>query len=109
MHASCFEKASLPAGARCAGGAKKLAVMPDGSAYPCNLLAHFPEFRLGNILRADLSTILSHPALEILRKCAGNTCGDMSCVNCTACTGGCPAHNLMHRGDINGQDIRCSR
>ncbi|GAB4483446.1 MAG: SPASM domain-containing protein [Thermodesulfovibrionales bacterium] len=107
VHASCFRKQDLPSGVRCAGGVKKLAVMPDGSVYPCNLLAHFVEFRLGNISGEPVEALWQHPVLSRFRAFSGNSCDLRDCTNYGACTGGCPAHNLLHRGGFDGRDIRC--
>lgn len=35
---------------RCDAGVKKIAIMPDGSVFPCNLFAGFEEFRLSNFV-----------------------------------------------------------
>ena len=47
--ASGFYKYGREACGRCDAGIEKIAVMPDGSVFPCNLFAGFKEFRLGNI------------------------------------------------------------
>jgi radical SAM protein with 4Fe4S-binding SPASM domain len=108
VNASCFEKHTLPAGARCAGGVKKLAVMPDGSAYPCNLFHHFPEFNIGNIFTDEFTDIWASPKLDFFRLFEKNDCGVASCSNHAACTGGCPAHGYYHTRDLNSIDVRCS-
>lgn len=108
VHASCFQRENLPAGVRCAGGVKKLAIMPDGSVYPCNLLVRFPEFRLGSIITEDLEALWADPVLAAFRTFSRNTCGFSGCTNFDSCTGGCPAHNLMHANLLDGRDIRCS-
>jgi MoaA/NifB/PqqE/SkfB family radical SAM enzyme len=41
------------------GVGRSLAVYPDGSAYPCHVLA-FPEFCIGNVRREDLHSIYHH-------------------------------------------------
>lgn len=104
--ASCFAAAGLPSGARCAGGVRKLAVMPDGSVFPCNLMIHFPEFRLGNFFATPFDEIWNHPQLDLFRT-AGAGCPEESCGNHHNCAGGCPAHNLYHTGRPDGIDIRC--
>ncbi len=105
--ASCFTRHRLPAGVRCAGGVRKLAVLPDGSLYPCNLLFHFPDMRLGNLFEDDLRVIWEDPRLSVFRtnECCG--CTENSCPNLQHCTGGCPAHNLLHAGSFSGRDVRC--
>jgi len=106
--ASCFEKHSLPEGVRCAGGVRKLAIMPDGSVYPCNLFHAFPEFRLGNIFKDDFKDIWTSAKLDFFRCSGKNRCGVTECSNFAACTGGCPAHGRFHGIDMNSTDVRCT-
>lgn len=107
VNASCFEKQTLPKGARCAGGVRKLSIMPDGSLYPCNLFQHFPEFNLGNIFSDAFSELWSSPKLDYFRTFKENSCGIKNCSNHSSCTGGCPAHALFHGYELHGRDIRC--
>lgn len=107
VHASCFDATALPENVRCAGGIRKIAVMPDGSVYPCNLLVKFDAFRLGNILKHEFQSIWESPVLDFSRTYHGNTCTVDNCSNRHRCTGGCPAHNLCHYGVTDRQDIRC--
>lgn len=107
--ASCFSRHGLPAGVRCAGGVRKLAVMPDGSLFPCNLLFHFPEMRLGNMFEDDFRVIWEDPRLSVFRTNEFCGCTEQSCPNLQDCTGGCPAHNLLHAGSGSGKDIRCQQ
>jgi len=107
VNASCFEKNTLPAGVRCAGGVKKLSIMPDGSVYPCNLFHNFPEFRLGNIFTDNFTDIWMSPKLDFFRYFDKNHCQVTGCSNFVSCTGGCPAHGCFHDLDMNGTDIRC--
>ena len=108
VHASCFEKQEIPAGVRCAGGVRKLSVMPDGSVYPCNLFQHFPEFNLGNIFTDTFSEIWSSPKLDYFRTFRKNSCEMKTCSNLSFCTGGCPAHSYFHGKELQGTDIRCT-
>ncbi|MBI5849022.1 MAG: radical SAM protein [Nitrospirae bacterium] len=108
VNASCFEKGSLAKGVRCAGGVRKLAVMPDGSVYPCNLFLHAPEFNLGNIFTDKFTTIWSSPKLRYFRTFGGNSCRLKACSNYASCTGGCPAHAFFHGRGLQGTDIRCT-
>jgi len=109
VNASCFEKATLPEGVRCAGGVRKLSVMPDGSVYPCNLFLHAPVFNLGNIFSNAFSEIWSSPKLDYFRTFDENSCGMKACSNHAFCTGGCPAHAFFHGYDLHGMDIRCRK
>ena len=107
VNASCFDKYSLPEGVRCAGGVKKLSIMPDGTVYPCNLFQHFREFHLGNIITDDVKTIWTSPKLAFFRCRKENRCDMTGCSNFSSCTGGCPAHGYYHAKDLNSPDIRC--
>ncbi len=107
VNASCFEKNTLPKGVRCAGGVRKLAVMPDGSAYPCNLFHRLPPFRLGNIFEGTLKQIWDAPALDLFRRDAQNSCEIRSCANRQFCTGGCPAHGYSSGKGPSAGDARC--
>lgn len=108
VNASCFEKHTLPEGIRCAGGVRKLCIMPDGSAYPCNLFHHFPEFFLGNIFTDDFTDIWMSPKLAYFRCFERNLCQVTGCSNFASCTGGCPSHGYFHSLDLNSTDMRCS-
>jgi radical SAM protein with 4Fe4S-binding SPASM domain len=107
VNASCFEKNTLPAGMRCAGGVRKLAVMPDGSVYPCNLFHRVESFRLGNIFETDIPAIWRHPRLDLFRRRVRNSCAVTGCTNRASCTGGCPAHGYFHYGKPSATDPRC--
>jgi radical SAM protein with 4Fe4S-binding SPASM domain len=106
--ASCFEKETLPGGVRCAGGVRKLAVMPDGSVYPCSLFQHFEEFNLGNIFEDSLLTIWASAKLDLFRHYRQNRCTIDSCVDRHSCTGGCPAHGYYHYRKHLRPDVRCA-
>lgn len=107
VNASCFDSKSLPHGVRCAGGVRKLAVMPDGTVLPCNLFYGLEEYRLGNIFRDSFKKIWSNKRLDLFRIRRENSCGIHACINHTSCTGGCPAHGLTHYGNFDATDIRC--
>lgn len=109
VHASCFDKQTLPEGVRCAGGVRKLSIMPDGSVYPCNLFQHVPELELGNIFTDTFSEIWSSPKLDYFRLFGENSCRITACLHHASCTGGCPAHALFHGYLLHGTDIRCRR
>ncbi len=107
VNASCFERHALPEGMRCAGGVKKLSVMPDGSVYPCNLFQHVRQFNAGNIFIDNFTDIWSSPKLAFFRKFKINRCRIRDCPNHSSCTGGCPAHGYYLNKDLDGSDIRC--
>jgi radical SAM protein with 4Fe4S-binding SPASM domain len=108
VHASCFERHALPERARCAGGVRKLSVMPDGSVFPCNLFHHLPAFRLGNIFDNRFQDTWQSPKLHLFRNFEKNRCCITDCSNHSSCTGGCPAHGFFHYGNPDSTDIRCS-
>ncbi len=109
VNASCFDKNSLPPGARCAGGVRKLSIMPDGTVFPCNLFHDCKGFEAGNIFRDRFSDIWEHPVLGLFRGHKKNSCNISDCNNLTSCTGGCPAHGYYHYGNTEMPDIRCLR
>jgi radical SAM protein with 4Fe4S-binding SPASM domain len=94
--------------ARCDAGTEKIAILPDGSAFPCNLFAGFKEFRLGNIFEDGIEKILRNPLLESFRNCGGgNPCVATDCRNYSVCTGGCPAHSYFFCHTLRAADPRC--
>jgi len=92
---------------RCPAGTTKIAVLPDGSVYPCYLLFSRPEFRLGNLLTDAFETIWNQPRLEFFRTFRGNACPRAACDFHAACHGGCPAVSLLVAGELSAPDPRC--
>jgi radical SAM protein with 4Fe4S-binding SPASM domain len=95
--------------ARCPAGTTKLSVMPDGSVYPCYLFFRHREFRLGNLLTDDFSSIWNSSLLAFFRRFEGNACPETSCELFSSCHGGCPAVGLIISGDLAAPDPRCMR
>lgn len=95
--------------ARCPAGTTKLAVLPDGSVYPCNLFFGFPEFRLGNLLTTPFEEIWQHRQLTFFRTFSRNICPRTSCELHVKCHGGCPAHSYAHYGKRSAPEPRCVR
>lgn len=93
---------------RCPAGTTKLGILPDGSVYPCNLLFGSKDLLLGNIFDDPLEKIWSSPALSFFRRFTKNTCPRMSCPVHAVCHGGCPAHSLVHTGDLSAAEPRCA-
>ncbi len=92
---------------RCPAGTTKLGIMPDGSAYPCNLFFGKPEFYLGNILTDAFESLWNHPVLDFFRTYENNTCPRQSCVLHRQCHGGCPAQAFHLTGDLSAPEPRC--
>lgn len=107
VNASCFEKDSIPENSRCAGGVKKLSILPDGSVFPCNLFHNMKDFCLGDIFEDKFVDIWVNPKLDFFRKHKVNNCDIKDCSNKDSCTGGCPAHAYFHFKDMDRPDIRC--
>jgi radical SAM protein with 4Fe4S-binding SPASM domain len=93
---------------RCNAGLTKIAVMPDGSAFPCNLFAGFKNFYLGNILKDDIETIWGNDILHFFRdENHKNICKEHECIHYLTCRGGCPAHSYFIYGTVDRVDPRC--
>lgn len=107
--ASGFYSSGLQLQGRCDAGIKKIAVLPDGSAFPCNLFAGFREFCLGNIFEDGMEKIWRSPVLEAFRKYDGiNRCKKNNCDHYSTCRGGCPAHSYYFYGTFDVADPRCN-
>jgi len=99
---------STPKG-RCNAGLTKISVMPDGSAFPCNLFAGFKDFYLGNILRDTFEDIWGNETLQCFRDANHkNICKKHECIHYHTCKGGCPAHSYFSYGTVDRIDPRCS-
>jgi radical SAM protein with 4Fe4S-binding SPASM domain len=75
---------------RCPAGTTKLTVMPDGTVYPCYLLARHDEFMLGNMFYDDFEKIWKNPILDFFRNFEKNNCINTNCELFSSCHGGCP-------------------
>jgi radical SAM protein with 4Fe4S-binding SPASM domain len=105
--ASGFYKYGQRAGIRCNAGITKIALLPDGSAFPCNLFLGFDDFRLGNIYQDGMESILKNPILDRFKNHDGNRCTRVSCRYYSICSGGCPAHIFSVYGSLDAADPRC--
>ncbi|MGM0452999.1 MAG: SPASM domain-containing protein [Thermodesulfobacteriota bacterium] len=101
------ESAPVLDSVRCPAGTTKLSVLPDGSVYPCYLLFHFPQFKLGNILTDAFQKIWQHPVLDHFRRFEKNRCPKTECRLFASCHGGCPAMSFRFYNDLSGPDPRC--
>ena len=107
--ASGFYKYGIKSQGRCDAGSEKIAIMPDGSVFPCNLFAGFEEFCLGNIFRDSIDEILGNPSLDYFRQQSGSCgCEMHGCEHYSTCTGGCPAHSYYFHGTMDAVDPRCA-
>jgi radical SAM protein with 4Fe4S-binding SPASM domain len=106
--ASGFYRYGAEKQGRCDAGTTKLAIMPDGSVFPCNLLSGFREFILGNVFHDDREMIWNNPVLQHFRDYnAKNPCNIGSCSHHKTCTGGCPAHSYSFFHALDAVDPRC--
>jgi radical SAM protein with 4Fe4S-binding SPASM domain len=106
--ASGFYKYGAEKQGRCDAGTTKLAIMPDGSVFPCNLLIGFREFLLGNVFHDDRDLIWNNPVLGYFRDFEQiNPCNIGSCSYHKSCTGGCPAHSYSFFHALDTADPRC--
>jgi radical SAM protein with 4Fe4S-binding SPASM domain len=102
----CMPKTKLRA--RCNAGLTKIAVMPDGSAFPCNLFSGFSDFYLGNILKDTMEDIWGNKVLQFFRDVNHkNMCKKNECDHFLACSGGCPAHSYFFHSTLDSVDPRC--
>ncbi len=93
---------------RCPAGSEKITIMPDGSVYPCYLLARYEEYKIGNFFENSLSEILSSLNLQIFKTYFGNICNNKICDYHEKCRGGCVAHSIIHYGRHDKPDPRCN-
>ncbi len=106
--ASGFYKHGAYSKFRCDAGITKIAVMPDGSAFPCNLFAGLEKFLLGNIFRDGIEKIWRNPVLDYFRNHrVENQCINKKCLHFKTCAGGCPAHGYYFYGTMDAVDPRC--
>jgi radical SAM protein with 4Fe4S-binding SPASM domain len=105
--ASGFYKYESRKGIRCNAGVNKIALLPNGSAFPCNLFLGFDGFRLGNIYQDGMESILKNPILDRFKNYDGNRCTKVSCKHYSMCSGGCPAHIFSVYGSLDAADPRC--
>ncbi len=92
---------------RCPAGTEKISIMPNGDVYPCYLFFRLRGFCLGNIFSDPLERILTSPRLNFFKEFKGNLCINKNCAFYKACNGGCPAHSLIHYGNLKALEPRC--
>ncbi|MBB4209969.1 uncharacterized protein EV659_10128 [Rhodothalassium salexigens DSM 2132] len=90
--------------ARCAD--TNISIDPVGDVYPCASLSGHADTRYGNILDADLATLMAGPVARAYRDRAV----DPQCARCRwqhVCHGGCQARSYKFFGDIDARDYYC--
>ena len=105
--ASGFYKYGIQTPGRCDAGITKIAILPDGSAFPCNLFFGFKAFRLGNLFEDGIEKIWRNPVLDKFKRYNKNICTINNCDYYSTCTGGCPAHSYYFYGFFDVMDPRC--
>lgn len=78
----------------------------NGDIYSCDHYV-YPEYRLGNIMREDLSEIIDKPKQSEFGE-AKEIFLPIMCKECKvlpACRGGCPKHRFLSCWDINGNSL----
>lgn len=82
----------------CGAGNEYFSVTPAGDIYPCHQFADDPKFKMGTVFEGRLDEKIR----AVFRD--NNLYTREKCKNCFAkfhCSGGCPANNIRHGGDIN--------
>ena len=109
VNASCFDSNSLPPGVRCAGGVRKLSVMPDGAVYPVQPVSWTRRIQAREYFQRQILKTSGQIGDSICSEDTGKTAAAFIPAKImTSCTGGCPAHGIYHYGNSDATDIRCS-
>jgi radical SAM protein with 4Fe4S-binding SPASM domain len=91
-------------GALCNLGDESMALMPDGTVYPCRRL----PIAVGNVLKEPFETILPrlkrYAAPRIARDLRGSLCGMCGVKGCA----GCRALARALTGDLLSDDPQCA-
>jgi uncharacterized protein len=80
---------------------QSLAVMPDGSVYPCSSLAGAPAFYLGHIACREFSLTRSLRGTPLWQRMLNGVEGCRSCPDNWLCGGGCPARAYAYSGRVD--------
>lgn len=83
---------------------RSLAVMPEGSVYPCSSLSGFPDFCLGRIAEDGFSLLSATARLPFLERTAEGMAECRSCPDNWLCGGGCLARAYAY---TSGFDRPC--
>lgn len=89
----------------CGAGHKNLSVAANGDLYPCHML-HRREFRLGNVLKDDIVSILEKGRFTPVVVDEIEDCSE--CDVRYLCGGGCRARAVYETGTIAGKDPYCA-
>lgn len=112
---SLLDKTDVPAGLKekfrleneCSAGTERIAIQPDGTVTPCNLM---PDTIVGNIREQSISEIWeSSPFLKRIRSSflKNDIVGCSGCSNHAVCHGGCLAFGSVETDRIV-KDYRCT-
>jgi uncharacterized protein len=87
-----------------------ISIAANGDVYPCGRFnsKETPQYKLGNILRDDLRTMILSPPQELMA--SRDTSEIEKCADCEyvkVCKGGCPYNALLAYGDIKREDNFC--
>lgn len=85
-----------------------LSIGPEGDVYPCNRFYGVEEYKLGNLLKEEIISILSNSKRQYLLSRTATKI--KKCLNCSIaqyCNGGCMHHALVHNGSLYSSDHLC--
>ncbi|NPV28082.1 MAG: radical SAM protein [Firmicutes bacterium] len=80
---------------------QSMAVVPDGSVYPCASLSGLQEFFLGNIEDPNFSLARALEAKKWFRQRRGLPAGCKGCPQSEFCGGGCLVRAYAHKGRVD--------
>ncbi|MDH7576546.1 MAG: radical SAM protein [Bacillota bacterium] len=80
---------------------QSMAVMPDGSVYPCASLSDLQEFFLGNIEDSNFSLTRALETKKWFRQRRKPPAGCKGCPQSGFCGGGCLARAYAHKGRVD--------
>ncbi|MCL6448952.1 MAG: radical SAM protein [Armatimonadetes bacterium] len=80
---------------------QSLAVLPDGSVYPCASFGGLPEFCLGRITEEGFSLAETLAKIPSLNRTVEEVAGCRDCPDRLLCGGGCPARAYAYTGRVD--------
>lgn len=85
-----------------------LSVGPEADVYPCNRFYGLEEYKIGNLLNEEFSSILNSSKRKYFLSRSASQINE--CVNCSIsnyCNGGCMHHAIVHNGSFLSPDHLC--